>query len=91
MGAAPEGSDLPSSDEVTSLPREVRAAEVDELAGEAEGDWIAEFVRSGADGEQSGVTEGPRLLDAGGESDAVSAEDAASDAGEDEDADADAA
>jgi len=89
LGAAPEGSDLPASDEVTSLPREVRAAELDGLAGETEdGDWTAEFVRSDADDEQSGVTEAPRLLDAGGESGAVSAEDAADDAGEDEDANA---
>ncbi|MGH2878450.1 MAG: DNA recombination protein RmuC [Solirubrobacteraceae bacterium] len=83
LGAAPEGSDLPASDEVTTLPREVRAGELDSLGETAEdGDW------SGADRVHSRSTEGPPLLDADDESGTVSAEDAAGDAGEDEDADA---
>jgi DNA recombination protein RmuC len=66
LGAAPGGSELPASDQVTSLPREVRAPELDKFA-EEDGDWNAELPQGGADSEHEDdlTAKGPRLIDAG--------------------------
>jgi DNA recombination protein RmuC len=70
LGAAPEGPQLSASDQVTTLPREVRVPELDESAEYEDSDWSPGLSRGGDDGEHGddrATTQGLRLLDVGGD------------------------